>query len=108
LPNIEVLYPGLSDHPQHAIAAKQMVRGFGSMLSIRVGGSAQTAVDVIQHMRVWVPATSLGGVESLVEARYTVEGPGSPTPDDLLRLSVGLEHEDDLFDDLRQALEFRA
>ena len=108
LPNVTVLYPGLSSHPQHAIAAKQMARGFGSMLSIRVGGTAQTAIGVIQRLAVWVPATSLGGVESLVEHRYTVEGPNTPTPPDLLRLSVGLEHEDDLFEDLRQALEYRA
>ena len=108
LPNLAVLYPGLSSHPQHAIAAKQMTRGFGSMLSLRVGGDAQHAVGVIQRLRVWVPATSLGGVESLVEHRYTVEGPTTPTPPDLLRLSVGLEHEDDLFEDLRQALEYRA
>ena len=69
------------------------------MLSIRVGG-AQSALEVVAKLRVWVPATSLGGVESLVEHRYTVEGPTRPTPPDLLRLSVGLEHEDDLFDDL--------
>ncbi len=107
LPNVTVLYPGLSSHPQHAIALKQMTRGFGSMLSIRIGGAAQTAIGVIQRLSVWVPATSLGGVESLIEHRYTVEGAGTPTPPDLLRLSVGLEHEDDLFEDLRQALEYR-
>ena len=107
LPKVSVLYPGLSSHPHHATAVKQMSRGFGSMLSICVGGAAQTAIGVIQRLAVWVPATSLGGVESLVEHRYTVEGPGTPTPQDLLRLSVGLEHEDDLFEDLRQALEYR-
>ena len=95
-----MLYPGLPSHPQHAIAARQMQRGFGGMLSIRVGGGAAAALDVIERLRVWVPATSLGGVESLVEHRYTVEGPDTPTPPDLLRLSVGLEHEDDLFEDL--------
>jgi cystathionine gamma-synthase len=103
-----VLYPGLSSHPHHTIALRQMQRGFGSMLSVLVGGTAQTAINMIQRLQVWVPATSLGGVESLVEHRYTVEGPGTPTPPDLLRLSVGLEHEDDLFEDLRQALEYRA
>jgi cystathionine gamma-synthase len=108
LPDLSVIYPGLSSHPQHAIAQKQMARGFGSMFSIRTGGGAETALAVVQRLRVWVPATSLGGVESLVEHRYTVEGATTPTPDDLLRLSVGLEHEDDLFEDLRQALEYRA
>jgi cystathionine gamma-synthase len=107
LPNVNVLYPGLSSHPQHAVAKKQMSRGFGSMLSIRVGGTGQTAIGVVQRMKLWVPATSLGGVESLVEHRYTVEGANTPTPEDLLRLSVGLEHEDDLYEDLRQALEYR-
>lgn len=107
LPNVTVLYPGLSSHPHHAVAVRQMSRGFGSMLSVRVGGAAQTAIDVVKRLAVWLPATSLGGVESLVEHRYTVEGQGTPTPQDLLRLSVGLEHEDDLFEDLRSALEYR-
>jgi cystathionine gamma-synthase len=107
LPRVSVLYPGLSSHPDHAKAARQMTRGFGSMLSVRVGGTTQTAIDVIRRLAVWVPATSLGGVESLVEHRYSVEGAGTPTPQDLVRLSVGLEHEDDLFEDLRQALEYR-
>lgn len=104
LPGVTVRYPGLPSHPQHAIAARQMQRGFGSMLSIQTGGGAARALDVVRRLRVWVPATSLGGVESLVEHRLTVEGPQSPTPPDLLRLSVGLEHEDDLFEDLRDAL----
>ena len=95
-----VAYPGLPTHPHHAVAARQMERGFGGMLAIRV----TSPLEVIRKLRVWVPATSLGGVESLVEHRFTVEGPTSPTPPDLLRLSVGLEHEDDLFDDLAQAL----
>ncbi len=107
LPGVTVLYPGLTSHPQHAIAARQMRGGFGGMLSIRVGGGAPAALHVVRRLRVWVPATSLGGVESLVEHRHTVEGPDTPTPPDLLRLSVGLEHEDDLFDDLRHALEHR-
>jgi cystathionine gamma-synthase len=101
---VGVLYPGLASHSGHAIAAKQMTRGFGSMLSIRVGGDAERAIEVIRRLRVWVPATSLGGVESLIEHRYTVEGPDTPAPPDLLRLAVGLEHVDDLFDDLREAL----
>lgn len=101
---VAVRYPGLPSHPQHAVAVRQMRRGFGAMLSIQVGGGAERALDVIKRLRVWIPATSLGGVESLVEHRYTVEGPSTPTPPDLLRLSVGLEHEDDLLDDLVAAL----
>ena len=97
-----VIYPGLASHPQHAIAAKQMTGGFGGMMSIRVG--ARDPLAVVRKLRVWTPSTSLGGVESLVEHRASVEGPDTPTPKDLLRLSVGLEHEDDLFDDLAGAL----
>jgi cystathionine gamma-synthase len=74
------------------------------MLSIQVGGGVEHAQRVIQRLEVWIPATSLGGVESLVEHRYIVEGPNTPTPPDLLRLSVGLEHEDDLLADLVAAL----
>jgi cystathionine gamma-synthase len=99
-----VIYPGLASHPQHAVAARQMAGGFGGMLSVRTGGGASRALAVVNQLRVWLRATSLGGVESLVEHRASVEGPNSPTPDDLLRLSVGLEHEDDLFDDLAGAL----
>ncbi len=104
IPGVTVRYPGLPDHPGHAIAARQMQRGFGSMLSIQVGGGSERARAVVGRLAVWVSATSLGGVESLIEHRYTVEGPTTPTPPDLLRLSVGLEHEDDLFDDLQAAL----
>ncbi|MDQ3366604.1 MAG: PLP-dependent aspartate aminotransferase family protein [Myxococcota bacterium] len=104
LPGVTVRYPGLPGHPQHALAARQMTRGFGGMLSIQVGGGPEVAIGVVQALAVWLPATSLGGVESLIEHRYTVEGATTPTPPDLLRLSVGLEHEDDLFEDLRQAL----
>jgi cystathionine gamma-synthase len=101
---VKVRYPGLRSHPHHSVAVRQMQRGFGAMLSIQVGGGADRALDVIKRLRVWIPATSLGGVESLVEHRYTVEGPTTPTPPDLLRLSVGLEHEDDLLGDLVAAL----
>jgi cystathionine gamma-synthase len=101
---VTVRYPGLPSHPQHAIAVRQMQRGFGGMLSIQVGGGAARALEVVKRLRVWLPATSLGGVESLVEHRYSVEGPDTPTPPDLLRLSVGLEHEADLLDDLVSAL----
>jgi cystathionine gamma-synthase len=99
-----VIYPGLASHPQHAVAARQMTGGFGGMLSIRTGGGASRALSVINRLRLWLPATSLGGVESLIEHRASVEGPDTPTPPDLLRLSVGLEHEDDLFEDLAGAL----
>lgn len=98
---VRVQYPGLTSHPHHAVAARQMTGGFGGMLSIRVPGDP---LAVITKLRLWVPATSLGGVESLVEHRFTVEGPTSPTPPDLLRLSVGLEHADDLHADLLAAL----
>jgi cystathionine gamma-synthase len=98
--DVTVSYPGLPAHPQHAIALRQMHRGFGGMLSIRV----PRPLELVRRLRVWVPATSLGGVESLVEHRASVEGPTSPTPPDLLRLSVGLEHVDDLFEDLASAL----
>ncbi|MBS1123527.1 MAG: cystathionine gamma-synthase [Deltaproteobacteria bacterium] len=104
IPGVTVRYPGLPGHPQHAIAARQMQRGFGSMLSIQVGGGTDRALAVIKRLALWIPATSMGGVESLVEHRYTIEGPTTPTPADLLRLSVGLEHADDLFEDLQQAL----
>jgi cystathionine gamma-synthase len=104
IPGVTVRYPGLPSHPQHAVATRQMQRGFGSMLSIQVGGGAERALAVVSRLALWVPATSLGGVESLVEHRHSVEGPDTPTPPDLLRLSVGLEHEDDLFDDLQGAL----
>jgi len=97
---VAVDYPGVPTHPQHAVAVRQMQNGFGGMLSIRV----PKPLELVAKLRVWTPATSLGGVESLVEHRHTVEGPASPTPPDLLRLSVGLEHEDDLFDDLVNAL----
>jgi cystathionine gamma-synthase len=97
---VSVSYPGLPSHPQHAIAARQMTGGFGGMLSIRVADP----LAFIKQLKLWVPATSLGGVESLIEHRASVEGPTSPTPKDLLRLSVGLEHEDDLFEDLVHAL----
>jgi cystathionine gamma-synthase len=99
-----VLYPGLPRHPGHAIAARQMRGGFGGMLSVRVKGGEAAAVAAAARVRVWKRATSLGGVESLIEHRASVEGPASPCPADLLRLSVGLESERDLIADLEQAL----
>jgi cystathionine gamma-synthase len=99
-----VLYPGLATHPGHAIAARQMTGGFGAMLSIRVKGGEPAAIAAAAQVRLWKRATSLGGVESLIEHRASVEGAGSPCPPDLLRLSVGLEDADDLMDDLDRAL----
>jgi cystathionine gamma-synthase len=99
-----VLYPALERHPGHAVAARQMRGGFGSLLSIQVGGGAERALAVASRLELFVRATSLGGVESLVEHRATIEGPSSPAPDDLLRLSIGLEHVDDLWADLERAL----
>jgi len=99
-----VLYPGLSAHPGHDIAVRQMSGGFGGMLSFRVRAGRRAALDVAGRCRVFVRATSLGGVESLVEHRQSIEGSASPIPDDLLRLSVGIESPDDLIADLEQAL----
>jgi cystathionine gamma-synthase len=99
-----VLYPGLPTHPGHAIAARQMEGGFGGMLSIRVEGGAAAAIAAAASVRLWKRATSLGGVESLIEHRASVEGAGSPAPPDLLRLSVGIEDAGDLIADLDSAL----
>ena len=104
-PRIEaVLYPGLPGFPGHRVAARQMSGGFGGMLSLRVKGGAPAALAFIGKLRLWKRATSLGGVESLVEHRAGVEGPQSPTPADLLRMSVGLEDTRDLILDMEQAL----
>lgn len=104
-PRIErVLYPGLASDPGHAVARRQMQGGFGGMLSIRVRGGEGAAVGAAARVKVWKRATSLGGVESLLEHRASVEGAGSPAPPDLLRLSAGLEHVGDLVADLEQAL----
>jgi cystathionine gamma-synthase len=99
-----VLYPGLPGHPDHAVAKRQMEGGFGGMLSFRVAGGADAARRVAAACKLFKPATSLGGVESLIEHRGTVEGPDTPTPQDLLRLSVGIEHTGDLIADLESAL----
>lgn len=101
---VGVLYPGLPSHPTHAIAKRQMQGGFGGMLSIRVAGGQAAAMQVAARLQIFKRATSLGGVESLVEHRASVEGPDSPCPPDLLRLSIGLEAVDDLVEDLEQAL----
>ncbi|HEY8022075.1 MAG TPA: aminotransferase class I/II-fold pyridoxal phosphate-dependent enzyme [Thermoanaerobaculia bacterium] len=98
-----VHYPGLPDHPGHEIAARQM-SAFGAMLSFHVRGGRAAAIAAVGRAQLFLRATSLGGVESLMEHRATSEGAGSRTPDDLIRLSVGLEHPDDLIADLDQAL----
>lgn len=104
-PNVaEVLYPGLKTFPGHEIAARQMKGGFGGMLSIRVKGGEQGAIGVAARVQLWKRATSLGGVESLIEHRASVEGTGSPCPPDLLRLSAGIEDAGDLIADLESAL----
>ena len=108
-PMIEsVLYPGLESHPGHAIAARQMQGGFGGMLSLQFKHGDAAAISCAAQLKVWKRATSLGGVESLVEHRSSIEGHGSPCPTDLLRLSVGLENVADLLDDLENALMRRA
>jgi cystathionine gamma-synthase len=99
-----VLYPGLDSHPGHAVAKRQMAGGFGGMLSLRTRGGAEAALEVARRVRVFVRATSLGGVESLIEHRASIEGPTSPVPADLLRLSIGIEDAGDLIADLEQAL----
>lgn len=99
-----VLYPGLERHAGHAIARKQMQGGFGGMLSLRVKGGRQAALRCTGKLNCFLRATSLGGVESLVEHRASVEGPDSPIPDDMLRLSVGIEDVEDLITDLETAL----
>lgn len=99
------LYPGLPDFPGRAIAARQMDGGFGGMLSIRASGGESAAIATAANVHLWKRATSLGGVESLVEHRASVEGADTPCPPDLLRLSVGIEDADDLIADLSQALD---
>ena len=99
-----VLYPGLAAHPGHAVAAKQMRGGFGGMLSLRLKGGEQAAKSFTAKLRVFKRATSLGSVESLAEHRASVEGPGTLCPADLVRLSIGVEHVDDLIGDIEQAL----
>ncbi len=103
-PRVEkVFYPGLASHPGHQIAARQM-SGFGGMMSILIKGDWQDAVRVASRVKLFRNATSLGGVESLIEHRASAEGPGSTSPKNLLRLSVGLEIAADLIEDVLQAL----
>ncbi|MEF9977453.1 MAG: PLP-dependent transferase [Thermomonas sp.] len=99
-----VNWPGLASHPGHAIAARQM-QEFGAMLSIEVCGGREAALAMAGKLRVFTNATSLGGCESLIEHRASVEGPNPRSPQSLLRISIGLEHADDLIADLAQALD---
>lgn len=99
-----VLYPGLPGHPRHEVAARQMTGGFGGMLSFLVDGDFARAGRLVRATRVFLPATSMGGVESLIEHRKAIEGPASAVPDTLLRLSIGIEDADDLIADLDEAL----
>jgi cystathionine gamma-synthase len=96
-------YPGLASHPLHGVAAKQMSH-FGGMLSVEVKGGREAAMAAAAKTNLFARATSLGGVESLIEHRASIEGPGTTSPEGLLRLSIGLEHADDLIEDLDQAL----
>ena len=103
-PNVAAVhYPGLPDHPGHAIAARQM-RAFGGMVSFRARGGRDAAMAAVSRAKLFVRATSLGSVESLIEHRVTSEGPGSTAPPELVRLSIGIEHADDLIADLEQSL----
>jgi cystathionine gamma-synthase len=103
-PKVEAVhYPGLPDHPGHAVAAKQMP-GFGAMLSVQVGRDAEASREIASRLKLFTQATSLGGTESLIEHRASVEGPGTLAPDNLLRISTGLENADDLIADWEAAL----
>ncbi len=103
-PQVEqVLYPGLASHPQHELAKQQML-SFSGMLSFTVAGGKDAAERVINQLKLFTKATSLGGVESLIERRAAIEGPDTKTPQNLLRVSVGLEHIDDLIADMQNAL----
>jgi cystathionine gamma-synthase len=105
-PKLErVLYPGLESHPGHDIARRQMTRGFGGMLSLLVKGGADAARELAGHTDLFLRATSLGGVESLIEHRAAVEGAHSAVPQNLLRLSIGIENSRDLIHDLEQSLD---
>src|SRR5438034_9823901 len=98
-----VHYPGLRSHPGHEIAAEQMSM-FGGMLSFEVKDGTDAAMSVTAKTKIFTRATSLGGVESLIEHRASIEGPGTTSPEGLLRLSIGIENADDLIEDLDQAL----
>ena len=101
---VQVMYPGLRSHPGHAVATQQMRGGYGMMLSFRPSGGEPAAKQIVGALRLFRNATSLGGVESLVEHRAPVEGPGTTVPNDLVRLSLGIEDAGDLAADLERAL----
>jgi cystathionine gamma-synthase len=101
---LEVIYPGLESDPGHEVASRQMTGGYGGMLSLRLKGGEEAAIAVAANVGLWKRATSLGGVESLIEQRASVEGEGTSVPGDLLRLSCGIENPQDLINDLEQAL----
>jgi cystathionine gamma-synthase len=101
---LEVRHPGLASHPQHRRAAAQM-NGFGSIITLRPHGGAEAAAAVARSVGLWVPGTSLGGVESLIERRRRLPSEPTTVPEDLLRLSVGIEDVEDLAEDLLGALE---
>ncbi len=104
-PKVEkVHYPGLESHPQHALAKAQMPQGFSGMIALQVKTGETETRELAGKLQIFQQATSLGGVESLVEHRKSIEGPQSTTPGNLLRFSIGLEHVDDLWADLEQAL----
>ena len=103
--NLEaVIYPGLPSHPGHDIARRQMDGGFSGMLTIQVKGGEEVALNIVKRCKVFTRATSFGGVESLIEHRYSIEEKNSPVPRDWIRLSIGIESVDDLIADLEQAL----
>lgn len=105
-PKVELVhYPGLESHPQHALAKKQMPQGFSGMIALQVKTGETETREMAGKLQIFQQATSLGGVESLVEHRKSIEGPQSTTPGNLLRFSIGLEHVDDLWADLEQALD---
>ncbi len=99
----KVYYPGLATHPGHPLASVQM-KLYGGMISIEVNGTDKDAMQVAARTKIFTRATSLGGLESLIEHRASMEGPDTKTPGTLLRLSIGLEHPEDLIDDLKEAL----
>jgi cystathionine gamma-synthase len=104
-PKIErVYYPGLTSHVNHEVAKKQMKGIYGGMLSVLVKGGRKETMDFANHLSVFKHATSLGGVESLIEHRMSVEGVHAKSPDNLLRMSIGIEHIDDLLDDIKKSL----
>lgn len=104
----EVMYPGLLDHPLYDVAVKQMTGGFGGMLSFRVKGGEKAAKQLAGRVRIFRQAISFGSTESVIEHRAGMEKPDTPTPRDMLRVSIGLEHVQDLIDDLQQALDAMA